>query len=166
MGLDSSVLTSQDILRLNKETSLKENDIKKCYQKFMALDKEKKGFVSVTDLANIPEFQNNPLRYHIAQYMLNKKDNESINFESFIKIMDIFKSDNTEKQYKFMYEIFDFDKDGKLSSEDMVINFKLLLGNSLNEEQILEIVDKTISDFSSDQKYIYYNDFVKMMNEF
>ena len=35
---------------------------------------------------------------------------------------------------------------------------KLLLGNSLNEEQIIEIVDKTIAEYSSDQKYINYNE--------
>ena len=97
--------------------------------------------------------------------MSNNDDNSSINFESFIKIMDIFKNNKTEKQYKFMYDLFDYDKDGKISSEDMIINFKLLLGSSLNEEQIIEIVDKTISDYSSDQKYINYNDFVKIMNE-
>ena len=61
--------------------------------------------------------------------------------------------------------IYDFDKDGKISNEDMLINFKLLLGNSLNEEQIKEIVDKTISEYSNDQKFINYNDFVKILNE-
>ena len=165
MGVDSSVLTNEDLQRLKNETDLKQKDIKKCHQKFGALDKEKKGYVSITDLVNIPEMQNNPLRYHIAQYMSNNNNSEAINFEAFIKVIDIFKNNKTEKQYKFMYELFDFDKDGKISSEDMLINFKLLLGNSLNEEQIIEIVDKTISEYSSDQKYIYYNDFVKIMNE-
>ena len=64
-----------------------------------------------------------------------------------------------------MYDLFDFDKDGKISSEDMLINFKLLSGNSLNEEQILEIVDKTLNEYSSDKKFIYYKDFVKILNE-
>ena len=165
MGVDASDLTNEDLERLKNETDIKRKDIKKCHQKFAALDKDKKGYVSVTDLVNIPEFSNNPLRYHIAQHMSNNDDNSSINFESFIKIMDIFKNNKTEKQYKFMYDLFDYDKDGKISSEDMIINFKLLLGSSLNEEQIIEIVDKTISDYSSDQKYINYNDFVKIMNE-
>ena len=165
MGVDSSVLTNEALQRLKTETDLKQKDIKKCHQKFGALDKEKKGYVSITDLVNIPEIQNNPLRYHIAQYMCNNNDNEAINFEAFIKVIDIFKNNKTEKQYKFMYELFDFDKDGKISSEDLLITFKLILGNSLNEEQIVEIVDKTISEYSSDQKYIYYKDFLKIMND-
>ena len=165
MGVDSNVLTNEDLQKLKNETDIKQKDIKKCHQKFGALDKEKKGYVSIIDLVNIPEIQNNPLRYHIAQYMSKNNKNEAISFEEFIKIIDMFKNNKTEKQYKFMYELFDFDKDGKISSEDMLINFKLLLGNSLNEEQIIEIVDKTISEYSSDQKYINYNDFVKIMNE-
>ena len=165
MGVDQSELTNKDIQKLRNETDIKAQDIKKCHQKFNNLDKEKKGYVSITDLVNIPELSKNPLRYHIAQYMNNNNDNESINFETFIKVMDIFKNNKTEKQFKFMYELFDFDKDGKISSEDLLITFKLILGNSLNEEQIVEIVDKTINEYSSDQKYIYYKDFVKIMND-
>lgn len=93
--------------------------------------------------------------------------------------MDMFKNNKLEEQYrcKFTYiynlnhicivvfKLFDFDKDGKISSEDMLINFKLLLTDSLNEEQIKDIVDKTINEYSTDQKYISYNDFVKILNE-
>ena len=97
--------------------------------------------------------------------MSNNNENEAISFEAFIKVIDIFKNNKTDKQYKFMFDLFDFDKDGKISSEDMLINFKLLLGNSLNEDQIKEIVDKTISEYSNDKKFINYNDFVKILNE-
>ena len=165
MGVNSSVLTDYDLQRLKGETDIKQKDIKKCHKKFNSLDKDKKGYVSINDIVAIPEIENNPLRYHVAQYMSNNNEKEAISFETFIKVIDIFKNSKTEKQYKFMYDLFDFDKDGKISNEDMLINFKLLLGNSLNEEQIIEIVDKTITEYSSDQKYIYYNDFVKILNE-
>ena len=165
MGAESGVLTNDDIQRLKNETDFKPKDIKKCHKKFWSLDKDKKSYVSITDIVSIPEIENNPLRFHIAQYMSNNDENEKISFEAFIKVIDTFKNNKTEKQYKFMYDLFDFDKDGKISNEDMLINFKLLLGNSLNEEQITEIVDKTISEYSSDGKYINYNDFVKILNE-
>ena len=167
MGTDSNVLTDEDIKRLKEETDIKQKDIKKCHKKFSSLDKENKGFVSINDIVTIPEIENNPLRYHVAQYMSNNNENEAISFEAFIKVIDIFKNNKTDKQYKFMFDLFDFDKDGKISSEDMLINFKLLLGNSLNEEQIVEIVNKTISEYSNDQdqKFINYDEFVKILNE-
>ena len=165
MGVNTSILTNEDIQRLKGETDFKPKEIRKCHKKFGALDKDKKGYVSIEDIVNIPEVENNPLRYHIAQSMSNNTEKEEISFEAYLKVVDMFKNNKTEQQYKFMFELFDFDKDGKISSEDMLINFKLLSGNSLNEEQIKEIVDKTISEYSSDQKFINYNDFVKILNE-
>ena len=165
MGVNSSVLTDDELQRLKGETDIKQKDIRKCHKKFNSLDKDKKGYVSINDIVAIPEIENNPLRYHVAQYMSNNNENEAISFEAFIKVIDIFKNNKTDKQYKFMFDLFDFDKDGKISSEDMLINFKLLLGNSLNEDQIKEIVDKTISEYSNDKKFINYNDFVKILNE-
>ena len=165
MGVNSSVLTDDDLQRLKGETDIKQKDIRKCHKKFNSLDKDKKGYVSINDIVAIPEIENNPLRYHVAQYMSNNNENEAISFEAFIKVIDIFKNNKTDKQYKFMFDLFDFDKDGKISSEDMLINFKLLLGNSLNEDQIKEIVEKTISEYSNDKKFINYNDFVKILNE-
>jgi Ca2+-binding EF-hand superfamily protein len=47
----------------------------------------------------------------------------------------------------------------------MLVNFKLLLGNSLSEENLKEIVEKTINEYSTDQKYITYDDFIKILNE-
>ena len=165
MGISTSVLTQEDIQKLKKETDLKVKDIKKIHKKFGALDKDDKGYVNINDLVKIPEIEQNPLRYHIAQYMSNNAEKEAISFEAFIKIIDVFKNNKTEEQYKLMFALFDFDKDGKISSEDMLINFKLLLGNSLNEEQIVEIVNKTISEYSDDQQYINYEEFVKILNE-
>ena len=165
MGISTSVLTQEDIQKLKKETDLKTKDIRKIHKKFGALDKEKKGYVNINNLVEIPEIEQNPLRYHIAQYMSNKSENEAISFEAFIKIIDMFKNNKTEEQYKLMFHLFDFDGDGKISSEDMLVNFKLLLGNSLNEEQIVEIVDKTISEYSNDQQFINYDEFIKILNE-
>ena len=165
MGISTSVLTQEDIQNLKKEIDLKTKDIKKIHKKFGALDKDEKGYVNINDLVKMPEIEQNPLRYHIAQYMSNNAEKEAISFEAFIKIIDVFKNNKTEEQYKLMFNLFDFDKDGKISSEDMLINFKLLLGNSLNEEQIIEIVNKTISEYSDDQQYINYEEFVKILNE-
>ena len=52
----------------------------------------------------------------------------------------------------------------------MLINFKLLLGNSLNEEQIDEIVEKTMSEYASEtgqdgKKYMNQSDFEKILKE-
>ena len=131
MGISTSVLTQEDIQRLKKETDLKTKDIKKIHKKFGALDKEKKGYVNINDLVEIPEIEQNPLRYYIAQYMSNNTENEAISFEAFIKIIDMFKNNKTEEQYKLMFNLFDFDRDGKISSEFPKSNLKLINISSL-----------------------------------
>ena len=59
--------------------------------------------------------------------------------------------------------MLDFNKDGKIDYEDLLVNFKLLLENSLNEEQISEIVKKTISEYSSDQTFITFEEFLRVI---
>jgi len=60
--------------------------------------------------------------------------------------------------------LLDFNKDGKIDYEDLLVNFKLLLENSLYEDQISEIVKKTISEYSSDQTYINFEEFLRVID--
>ena len=111
----NSTLKNEDLQKIKEETDFNQKEIKKSHKKFVALDKDKKGFVSTNDLASIPEVENNPLRYHIAQHMSDNKENGAISFESFIKVIDIFKNNKTDEQFRFMYNLFDIDNDGKIS---------------------------------------------------
>jgi Ca2+-binding EF-hand superfamily protein len=60
--------------------------------------------------------------------------------------------------------LFDYDKDGRISSEDLLVNLKLLIGPNLSEEQLKDIVDKTIQEFSQDGTFITFDDFVKILD--
>lgn len=99
-------------------------------------------------------------------------------------MIDIFKNNKEQEQYRcnllilslknflfilinvVLFNLLDFNKDGKIDYEDLLLNFKLLLENSLNEEQISEIVKKTISEYSSDQTYITFDEFLRVKNIF
>jgi serine/threonine-protein phosphatase 2B regulatory subunit len=184
MGNSQNSLPQETLNSLSKDTDsiyfltfliVKAKDIKKIYKKFSGLDKDKKGYVSADDFSRIPEIEKNPLRYYICQHLSSDGKNEEVDFEQFIKLIDIFKNNKSEDQYKcnelvillifsVLFQLFDFNKDGKICYEDLLINLKLLLGNSLNEEQISEIVDKTIQEYSSDQKFINLEEFVKIFD--
>ena len=64
------------------------------------MDSAGKGFVSIEDLAALPELENNPLRYHIGQKLAIDNDSEAVDFNKFLKMMLVFKSNDIEKQYK------------------------------------------------------------------
>ena len=146
----------------------------------MNLDKEKKGYVAVKDVLTIPEIVKNPMREYITQFMINqnKINGDEVDFEKFLKLIDIFKNNKLDEQYKckiifiiqkfifkikVIFDLFDFNKDGKICYEDFLVNMKLFLGDSMNEEQISEIVEKTLLEYSSNQKYITFNEFVKIL---
>lgn len=44
----------------------------------------------------------------------------------------------------------------------MLVNIKLLIGNSLNDEQVKEIVEKTIFEYADDQRYVTFEEFLKV----
>ena len=86
---------------------VKEKDIKRIHRRYGALDTEKKGIVTINDLIKIPELANNQLRFHIGDFLTNTEngDDESISFQKFVKVMDMFKNNKLEEQYrcKFTY---------------------------------------------------------------
>jgi Ca2+-binding EF-hand superfamily protein len=66
----------------------------------MMLDKNKKGYVSIDDVSKIPEIEKNPLRFYICQYLSNQSKNEEVSFETFVKLIDVFKNNKVQEQYK------------------------------------------------------------------
>jgi hypothetical protein len=57
--------------------------------------------VSVEDLTKLPEIEKNPFRYYICQYFSQKSQrDDEINFEEFMKAIDIFKNGKTQEQYQ------------------------------------------------------------------
>ena len=50
----------------------------------------------------IPEIEKNPLRFYICQYLANQNINEEIDFETFLRLIDIFKN-NKIIFYCFVY---------------------------------------------------------------
>ena len=61
-----------------------------------------------------------------------------------------------------MFDLFDYDNDGKISKEDLLVNLKLLLASNFKMEQIKEMVDKTVEEYGVGDK-ISFKEFVKIL---
>jgi len=70
------------------------------------LDKTKKGYVSSDDISTIPEIEKNPLRYYICKNISENNNNDEINFESFIRMIDIFKNNKEQDQYHCKFFVY------------------------------------------------------------
>jgi serine/threonine-protein phosphatase 2B regulatory subunit len=96
---------------------------------------------------------------------LDKDNNGEIDFNEFIEGLSHFsvKSEKDEK-LKFAFQIYDIDKDGYISSNELYHVLKQMVGNNLKEAQLQQIVDKTMiyADSDGDGK-ISYDEFTKIL---
>ena len=76
----------------------------------------------------IPNFRQNPLSTLIIKCFDKNKD-EKITFVEFVEglaKLSLGGSDNDK--YKFAFDFYDFDQDGKISSNDLFIVLKMMVG--------------------------------------
>jgi serine/threonine-protein phosphatase 2B regulatory subunit len=71
---------------------------------------------------------------------------------------------NKEQKLRFAFKVYDIDRDGYISNGELFIVLKMMVGNNLKDQQLQQIVDKTImeADLDKDGK-ISFEEFTKMV---
>jgi len=84
-------------------------------------------------IVNMSELKFNPFKHQIVKVFSNQTDG-SIGFDDFLDMMSVF-SEKADKHVKasFAFKIYDWDGDGWLSREDLILTVKAL-GNDGDEE--------------------------------
>ena len=54
----------------------------------------------MNDFSKIPEIEKNPLFNYIGMHLADQSKNDEVDFENFMKMIDIFKNNKTNEQYK------------------------------------------------------------------
>mmetsp|Transcript_24180 Transcript_24180/g.23762 ORF Transcript_24180/g.23762 Transcript_24180/m.23762 type:complete len:105 (+) Transcript_24180:255-569(+) len=86
-------------------------------------------------------------------------DKNTIDFKEFLQALATFSGRNPssnppkreEDQVSFLFRVYDTDADGLIGKEELYTVLKSLVQKSLTEDQLQQIVDKTISDLDGDQ---------------
>ncbi|KAL0208620.1 hypothetical protein P9112_011207 [Eukaryota sp. TZLM1-RC] len=159
------MLTSEQIDELTQISKFTPKEIRRLYKRFRRLDINSDGHISHEEFLKLPELATNPLKDRILVLFDNNTE-DSVSFKSFISTLNIFSSraDKSEK-LKAAFKIYDVDGDGLISPADLTQIVKLLVGETLSETQIEQVVTKTISesDFDSDG-LLNFEEFAKTMN--
>jgi serine/threonine-protein phosphatase 2B regulatory subunit len=138
----------------NSDITLNRKDLCKLYKRFKRLDKNNTGEISPEDLLDIPSLSSNPVIKRIVE-VIDTNENGKISFIEFLNTLAIL-SDTAHRKEKlrFAFRIYDYDKDGFIGKEDLYIVVKMMVGNNLNENQIKQLVDRTIfkADLDKDGK--------------
>ena len=71
---------------------------------------------------------------------------------------------NKEQKLQFAFKVYDIDRDGFISNGELFIVLKMMVGSNLKDQQLQQIVDKTImeADLDRDGK-ISFEEFAKMV---
>lgn len=88
-----------------------------------------------------------------------------VDFEEFVSGLSAFSNKgNKEQKLQFAFKVYDIDRDGYISNGELFIVLKMMVGSNLKDQQLQQIVDKTImeADLDGDGK-ISFEEFTKMV---
>jgi len=176
MGLKSSILLQdEDVAEIQQETGFSPNQISRLYSRFSSLDKSNSGTLCRDDFLRIPELAINPLGDRIvdAFFLDDIENGEECNFKQFMRTLARFRPiesktenplNNREEKLKFAFKIYDLDKDGKISKDDLLGILRMMVGVNISDEQLGGIAQRAIDDADQDNDgMISYEELSKVM---
>ena len=88
-----------------------------------------------------------------------------VDFEEFVSGLSAFSSKgNKEEKLRFAFKVYDIDRDGFISNGELFIVLKMMVGNNLKDNQLQQIVDKTIMEADKDgDGRISFEEFTRMV---
>lgn len=160
MGANASILDG-----FIEDTNFSIEEIDRLRKRFMKLDKDGSGQINKQEFLSIPGISSNPLATRLMD-VFDKDGDGSIDFEEFITGLSAFsgKSDNLNK-LRFAFNIYDIDRDGYIGNGELFIVMKMMVGKNLKDEELQQIVDKTLmeADLDGDGK-LNFEEFKNAVN--
>jgi len=120
------------------------DELRRLARRFKKLDLDGSGSLSVEEFMSLPELQQNPVVQRVID-IFDTDGNGEVDFKEFIQGISQFsvKGDKDVK-LRFAFKIYDMDRDGYISNGELFTVLKMMVGNNLKDQQLQQIVDKTI----------------------
>ncbi|KAJ1499978.1 Calcineurin subunit B [Coelomomyces lativittatus] len=116
----------------------------------MKLDKDGNGYIDKEEFLSIPQIANNPLLNRLIA-IFDEDGGGDVDFQEFINGLSAFSvRGNKESRLKFLFKVYDMDRDGFISNGELYLVLKMMVGSNLNDQQLQQIVDKTIMEADED----------------
>jgi len=140
-------------------------EVNRLHKRFKKLDKDSNDTLCVEEFLALPELKENPLVQRVVQ-VFDADNNGEVNFSEFVSGLAMFTTKNVdkEKKLKFLFNIYDLDRDGMISNSELFQVLKMMVGTNLTESQLQQIVDKTVLQLDKDQDgMINYEEFCDIL---
>ncbi|XP_032366324.1 calcineurin B homologous protein 2 [Etheostoma spectabile] len=181
MGSSSSSLNRiPNAQELMQETGFSAAHILRLHERFEFLDVDQRGELRPEDFGAIRELSSNPVGDRIVGAFFSPRK-ETVDFASFVRILAHFCP--TEKtrtrdgaqpepahsrtgKLKFAFQMYDQDRDGKISREELLQVLRAMLEMQVTEEQLQSIAERAIREADLDQDdAISFDEFRKSLEK-
>ncbi|GAB5587853.1 Calcineurin subunit B [Umbelopsis nana] len=139
-------------------------EIQRLYKRFMKLDKDNSGSIDREEFLSIPQIANNPLASRMIA-IFDEDGGGDVDFKEFIKGLSAFSAKgNQREKLEFAFKVYDMDRDGFISNGELFLVLKMMVGSNLKDNQLQQIVDKTIMEADKDMDgKISFDEFLVMV---
>ncbi|XP_006867257.1 PREDICTED: calcineurin B homologous protein 2 [Chrysochloris asiatica] len=182
MGSCSSHAASiPDLDSIRRETGFSQASLVRLYHRFQALDKNQKGYLCRTDLQQIGALAVNPLGDRIIESFF-PNGSYSVDFPGFVRVLAHFRPvdeytgvrdpkepeplNSRMNKLRFAFQLYDQDRDGKISWHEMLQVLRLMVGVQVTDEQLENITDRTVQEADEDgDGAVSFLEFVKSLEK-
>ncbi|GAP87631.2 putative calcineurin subunit B [Rosellinia necatrix] len=156
--------TSMVLDNIVQGSNFDREEVERLKKRFMKLDKDQNGTIERDEFLSLPQISSNPLATRLIA-IFDEDGGGDVDFQEFVSGLSAFSSKgNKEQKLRFAFKVYDIDRDGYISNGELFIVLKMMVGNNLKDQQLQQIVDKTImeADLDEDGK-ISFEEFKKMV---
>ncbi|KAF8938670.1 hypothetical protein EDD21DRAFT_132980 [Dissophora ornata] len=141
---------SQPLEEMVRESNFSAEEIQRLYKRFMKLDKDGSGSIDKDEFLAIPQIATNPLASRLIAIM-DEDGGGDVDFKEFIAGLSAFSNKgNKVEKLRFAFKVYDMDRDGFISNGELFLVLKMMVGSNLKDNQLQQIVDKTIMEADRD----------------
>ncbi|XP_014875517.1 calcineurin B homologous protein 2 isoform X1 [Poecilia latipinna] len=159
----SSLRRVPDGQQLLQETGFSAAVLLRLHQRFQFLDKDSRGHLRSEDLE--AELSENPIGDRIVGAFF-QPGQETVDFPSFVRVLAHFRpteknrtrdgvqpepANSRNRKLKFAFQLYDQDRDGKISRTELLQVLREMLGLQVTEEQLQSIAERAIQEADLDR---------------
>jgi len=162
MGQTTSAAFMEDMERRSNFT---QPELERLKKRFMKLDVDGSGSIDREEFLQIPQIATNPLASRMIA-IFDEDGGGTVDFQEFVGGLSAFSSrGGREEKLKFAFKVYDVDRDGFISNGELFLVLKMMVGNNLKDQQLQQIVDKTIMEADQDgDGKLNFDEFAQMVS--
>ncbi|KAG8218292.1 calcium calmodulin-dependent protein phosphatase [Butyriboletus roseoflavus] len=156
---------SQFMEDMQKRSNFTSAELERLKKRFMKLDSDGSGSIDREEFLQIPQIASNPLASRMIA-IFDEDGGGTVDFQEFVGGLSAFSSrGGREEKLRFAFKVYDVDRDGFISNGELFLVLKMMVGNNLKDQQLQQIVDKTIMEGDHDRDgKLSFEEFAQMVS--